>query len=225
MPGENRSYLMGDDTVASNPGELKANLAVFYRCFPRPPLIMAASLLFPVGVAIAANCLPGGSAISAHAELIFPPLIFVAIATQVTTHPARYVREYFEFGDLNPGIVVSHDPDLIAVHADLTKGFAPCPMIKIRPHPLKRMTGGRPPVGTRLATIAGYQGSKRKDRWEDVHPVAVNCATADPDQIKRALSRIGEREWRALDEGLRQIPEPYRPGLYPVTPPDLAPEL
>jgi hypothetical protein len=201
-----------NDTVATTPGEVEVQWGVFYRCFPRSAAVIGASLLLPVGVAIAANCLPGGVAISNHPELVFPSLLLFAGAAQ---HP-QFVREYFASYDLNPGIVVSHGPDLIAVRADLSMGFAPYPVVKLLPHPLKRMAGGRPPVGTRLATIAGYRRGKQEDRWADVAPVAVNCATADRMQIERALARIEARRWEALDTALREVPRPYRPGIYSV---------
>src|SRR5437667_6358329 len=107
--------------------------------------------------------------------MLFPPLILFAAAA----HHPEFVREYFETCDLNPGVVLSHAPDLIAVHADLSTGFSPYPVVKVLPHPLRRMTGGRPLIGTRLATIASYRSGRRTDRWADVKPVAVNCATAD----------------------------------------------
>lgn len=210
MPREREPTFLNQRTVASNPGQLKVQLRVFYRCFPRGAVVIAAGIPLLVGVAFAVNWLPLGLGSSAQAYLTFGPLI---LAVALTRH-GRRVQEQFERGDLNPGIVLSHDPDLIAVAADLRIGWPPCPVLKILPHPLQRIPGGRPPLSSRVATIAVYRRGARRDRWADIRPVAVNCATTDPRQIEQALARIAPAEWEALAAALQQVPTPYRPGIY-----------
>jgi len=41
MKRERQSELISNTTVASNPGELRVQLSVFYRCFPRPAAPLA----------------------------------------------------------------------------------------------------------------------------------------------------------------------------------------
>jgi len=112
--------------------------------------------------------------------------------------------------------VVAHAPDLIAVYSDLSTGGEPYPVVKVLRHPLDRMTGGRPPLGTRLATVALFRGAPNRPRWIDFTPIAVNCASSDTAAIERVVAGIRQREWQAMEEALRQVPTPYRPGVYPV---------
>jgi hypothetical protein len=51
-------------------------------------------------------------------------------------------REHFWYGDINPAIVISLRPSLIAVYGDLSTGGAPFRVIKVLPHRLNQMSGG-----------------------------------------------------------------------------------
>lgn len=231
MPSERKPRFVSDAAQASNPGRLKVQLWVYYRCFPRVPAAVGACLIV---CGAAAFWSPPAWVISG-----------VLVGRLAITDPAR-VKEHFWYGCINPALIVSHDPDLIAVYSDLDAGAGPYPVVKVLPHPLKRMAGGRPAVGTRLATVALYAGRIRRPparlrsgaagqpdstaavesrlppRWTDFHPLAVNCATADLAEIERVLASIGEREWEAMAAALPQIPTPPQPGLYPV---ELPPHL
>jgi hypothetical protein len=226
MRRERKPQTISSAAVASNPGQLDVQFSVFCRCFPRAPVVIGVCSAIPLGMALLmhpAFLIPG--------MLLGPSLAYAYVGR---------ARDHFWFGCVNPAVVVSHDPDLIAVYSDLSAGVAPCPVVKVLPHPLKRMTGGRLEAGTRLAAVALYEGPIRQRQqrpasgaggrptgtgsqiyilpphWSNFHPVAVNCATAEPAEIERVLASIAAREWEAMDVALPQVPTPYRPGLYRI---------
>jgi hypothetical protein len=118
------------------------------------------------------------------------------------------------YGDVNPALVVSTDPYLIAVLANLDAvGDLPKPVIKVLSHPLQRMTGGPPQVNTPLATVASYDG-ECEGYWTDFFPEVINCITTDTSVIRRVVATIGEDEWDQLTDGLNQLRRPYRKRIY-----------
>lgn len=195
-----KALTVDNRTRASNPGGLRVQYLVFLRSYPLFGLWCFGSLA---------------------ASLALAPwnLTFLILAVLLGAVAALWlirVREYFQHGCVNAAKVVSHRPDLIAVITDLTTGKGNTPVVKIVPHPLGRMSGGRPPVGTRLATVALYSGNGQKGHWDNFFPVAVNCATADRGAIQSLLRGIPARDWVELDEGLSQVSNPKAPGLYNV---------
>jgi hypothetical protein len=127
-------------------------------------------------------------------------------------------REKFISGCVNPGVVVSLHPPLVAVFTDLTTGATDrnFPCVKVLRQPLGSMTGEVAHVGQRLATVALYMVSLSRERWSTFFPVVVNCVTRDRGDIARVFSTLGAEDWRQLETGLQQISRPYTPGLYLV---------
>jgi hypothetical protein len=195
--------------VASNPGRLPVQFWVYFRCFPEEPVVLGVCLLIGLGLGILGQWIVLGAI----------GLGLVCSYRRILRF-FRTISRHFWIGNRNPGVVVSHNPDLIAVLTDLSTGRGGYPVIKILPHPLKLMAGGRPAVGARVATIAIDHGLLSEPRWRTFRPFAVNCATADRKLIQEALESIDERDWQALDWALRQVPTPYQPGLYDVSLPD-----
>ena len=76
--------------------------------------------------------------------------------------------------------------------------------------------GAPPKLGEYVAVVAVYHPPTDGGHWADISPVAVQCATSDVADIRRALSRLDNGDWRDLEEGLSQVPTPTAPGLYPV---------
>jgi hypothetical protein len=109
---------------------------------------------------------------------------------------------------------------LIAAFTDLSKGAGEFPAIKIIRKSLDTVCGQAPQIGSRLATVSLYQDGldKRLPRWFEFHPRPVDCATGDVEVIQRAMSKISEADWAELQSGLRQVPEPLRPGLFLLEP-------
>src|SRR4051812_18476272 len=97
----NGAPLMLDaSTRASNPARARINLLRYASCYPTWPLLWAALLISSAWLTVAAS------------------LWFLALAFAVLGCTVLYwimVREYFLYGDANPGVVVGLKPTLIAV--------------------------------------------------------------------------------------------------------------
>ena len=123
--------------------------------------------------------------------------------------------DHLPLGDTCPAVVLSREPWLIAVGADLnaagTAG-APHPVIAVITQPLDLMTGGPPPVGARLAAAALYRGQPGAPRWESFDPVVAGCGCSDETAIARTLASIPGDAWASFLDALRALPSPPRAG-------------
>lgn len=199
---EDRSLVLGNEYVASNPGRLQVNYLKYWLAFPRWPTLwafgLAASLVF---------------AISVHYVWSAAVIFFVVANIIYWLH----VHEHFRHGCTCPAILLSPDDGLVAVFDDLGMhgGFYPC--IKILRQPVHWMTGGPYEADSLLAAIAVYRGSPEKERhWRQIYPKVVHCVTFSRAKIAQVMNSIEPDEWALLDRALMQVPTPYRPGLYPV---------
>jgi Protein of unknown function (DUF3239) len=93
--------------------------------------------------------------------------------------------------------------------------ITPHHVIKILHQPLNNMKSGIPPVGTRVATIALYEGIIEKGYWDDFHPQVINCITHDQVAIERVISTIPDWEWEHLAMGMDYLNK-MQPGLYGI---------
>lgn len=132
----------------------------------------------------------------------------------------RRLRIRLAAGEIRPGKVVSVRPGLVAVHVDLGRGSEPHPAIQVIPQPLARIAGGPPAPGTRVAVVTRRRG-KRRPRRDAFEAVTVDCVTGSRAEIQGLLDSIPARGWLDLEEGLRQVPTPTTPGVYPVRYPTL----
>lgn len=192
---------------ATNPANLCVNYPHYLRCYPRDVWLIALFLVFvPILIGLAI-----------YYQSVAPLFICLGFLVLWGGFIAFFwseVRDHFRHGNVNPAVVVSDDPYLVAVYTDMTMGAGSWPAIKVLRQPLERMTGGPPTLGQRLATAAMYTGHPLLGHWSDFDPRVVNCATCNTDDIQRVLASIPPDEWDALDAGLRTIVYPKRPGLY-----------
>jgi hypothetical protein len=194
-----RSFTLDDQTTASLPGNVRVNPLRYARHFPTWPDILAGSVV-----------LLAASALTNPAYIVLSFLMLV-----VNGFYWYRVKEHFLHGCINPAVVVNTNPLLIAVSTDLTTGWKPWPVIKILRHPLKSIAGRPPQVGMRLSTVALYQASLTDDsHWSNFQPIAVECVTTDAASIRHTMSQLGDDSWRELECKLRQVPQPWKPGLY-----------
>lgn len=197
---------------ASTPGRFHLDLRTWIRCFPFsavPPLLPLLLFGIVAGVlywtdsaplqAAATLCLMG---LIAGGPLIRPPW-------------QKCWR-----GNVNSAVVVSVNPYLIAVSADMGRRTGDSwPVIKILPQPLHRTRGLRPQIGDRLPTVALYDGTEIGPHWRDFSPTAVACLTDNVVVIQEALRRLevnefGPDHWEQLEQNLAWVPTPYKSGLY-----------
>jgi Protein of unknown function (DUF3239) len=228
-----RTFTLDDSTSASNPGRLRVDYLCWFRHFPDEMTKLILKLLpfsciaiFLTGVFGRAffQVLHRGDSLQKWIFAIFGLVVIDSICLWQLSAPFKELifyltrlREQFQYGCVNPGILVARKPPLVAAFTDLTVGSEPYPVIKILPQPLTKIKNGVPPLDTRLATIALYQGTGQTGHWDDFHPIVVNCATDNEADIQRVLESIPNAEWRQLHLGLQQLRHQFgdiQPGLY-----------
>ena len=208
-PLQGQSITVDNNSRASNPGALRVSYLHWARAFPTGPISI--TLLFVLFAALAVT-------VNWFFWIPFALVIPVAALILIRT------REHFVSGCVNPAVVVSQDPCLVAVCTDLSTGMAGSyPVIKVLPQPLKHMPGGAPKVGTRLAAVALYYGTGEGGHWDGFDPVVINCVTGNRQDIDRVFSTISIADWKELGAGLKQVRTPRTPGLYPVSFPPAQP--
>jgi hypothetical protein len=197
----------GGKTYASHPGRVRAQIFRVLASYPTEP------------------CLAGGvlvAGIIAVAIFPFSPWILAAPITGLMwlTSSVYQVRSWFREGDVCAGVVVSEEPLLVATLTHLTtdiSGSGPFwPAIRICREPRRRFTDAQAKRGTPVASIARYHGfpKLKPERWLNFEPKAVQCATSDEAEVSRLLAEISQERWRELQEGIKLVPRPFRPGLY-----------
>ena len=200
---------MDDNTAASNPGRVRVNYYRWAKAFPLEPIVIGVSLLTCVLLNIFVS--PGF-------------WILLVFCGAVTNFRITGIREHLLCGCLNPSIVVSANPPLVAVCTDLRTGETRYSVIKVLRQPLHRTKNGIPTIGTRLATVATYWGRENSrgpnGHWGDFKPIAVSCVSDDTFLTDHLVDTIPANDWEALTIGLEQLPQPIRPGLYPIVLPN-----
>lgn len=204
MSEPQRAWTLDNSARASNPGGLRVNPLRWLQHYPTWPLI----LFF------------GFWALIALAWLLNRQQLWgLAVAALVMNgFYWKRLREHFRYGDANPGIVVSLEPMLIAVATDLTRGVGQYPVVKIFKKRLPTIGGQLPQLGSRLATVALYDGSDKSPHWSDFDPRPAQCATADQAALDRVMHSFTQRDWDRLNSWLAQVPQPFRCGLYHIRP-------
>lgn len=196
-----KSWTMDDSTVATNPGQIDANLFCWFRHRPIWPILWAGTLIGSIVLTFLVHWLFG-----------LLVLFFVVANLFYWTR----IKEQFRSGCACPGMVVSLNPTLIAVATDLSQGIGQFPAIKIVKMSLSNVAGQLVQIGTRVPTVAGYQKSidASLPHWSDFYPEPVDFVTDDPDEVARVLASFSNDDWRELDDWLKQVPQPYQRGLY-----------
>lgn len=193
-------------TAASNPGRAPVDPVQLWKSYPSAAV--AAAVLVVVGLV--------GSARSGEA---WPVLVFGGVGLLLPLLDwLGHVRQ-FEAGDVNPAVVVGDAPWTVAVLADLGRrpGVGKRPAVAVVRQPLGRMAGDRPRVGMRLATVSFYAGTLEPDVWGRIDPTVANLVVTRPAAIRRLLASIPDRQWRALDAAVANLPS-YDPGTYRLWP-------
>ena len=80
--------------------------------------------------------------------------------------------------------------------------------------PINRMVDGAPQQGKNVVTVAFYdRGPDVLDHWSDFQPSLANAVAKDAQSIERMLASFDDEDWQELDNGLSQVPKPYRPAF------------
>jgi hypothetical protein len=140
----------------------------------------------------------------------------------------RWACEQFEHGCANPGVVVSVDPYLVAVHTDLTQGGGEeWPVVRIDRQPLEKTRQARFAVGDRVIAVAFYGGNANVSRrhWVNFTPIVANCVSDDQYALRDLYNRMEPKDWQDMEKYVAMIQTPYVPGLYWMRPPDNKPNV
>ncbi len=202
---------LSGDTQASNPGNVKVDYLFAFLNYPTGTLVMVAIGLVLLGLGAWNFMTPNAGKSGAG-------FVGVGIGTFVLCAWGWYMfSRTMIYGCANPGLVVDADQGLVAVITDLDCGIGEEHwVIKITKQPLSKMTGGPAQDGMRVGTVAGYAGDPNKGHWDTFEPWPVNCLTRDKKRIKKVLSTFSARDWALLNEGLKEVPTPYKPGQWRV---------
>jgi len=187
--------------AASNPGRVRLNLIRYCYCHP------ASSLFLLVGPVFCAAMM-----------LVHPHWVAGVIAFGIAT--LAYVSRlfiHFRSGDANPGVVISIDPLLVAAYTDLSKIGRPYPAVKVIRCTAFQLNLDEPKVGTKVPTVCMYAGKPSADRWTDFDPKPVSTATTNAEVIERVSMSFPKHQWQALVDAVRQLPKPYKRGMYTAT--------
>ena len=192
-----KQFTVRSDTYATNQGQIILNPIVWFENNIPEVVILSTSLILSI-----CSLVFIGKGFGFLALL----LIFVNVFYW------KRKKEHFRYGDTNGGVIVSVNPNLLAVKTDLSSGFGNYPVFKIIPYKKKCR------IGDRIVTVSLYTSSSKEDcpYWVDFDPIPITYATKNPKEIELALSRIEEEQWFNLETSLGQIQRPYKEGLYRI---------
>lgn len=123
-----------------------------------------------------------------------------------------------KLGNVCAAKVLSVDPGLVAVYADMTMDEDACfPAVVIKEQQVKSLSGEAVKVGDRLAVSAFYEGevTATSNRWDGLSVIQpIRAVTADAKAIQRTMQSIDTEDWAALDEGLKTVANLQEEGVH-----------
>jgi hypothetical protein len=195
----------GGSPVASHPAGVTAKPWRVVSCYPLWPVLLAIFWFV--------------SLIAVLDGFHWSAFLLLALATYGNYAYWSSIRPWFAGGDVCPAVVVNESPMLVASLADLTAGDGSFPAVKIRREPAKLFPGDSGKFGRRTVTIVRYDGtpSAHVRCWTNFHPRPLQSATDDLGELQRLLHEIKPQQWMQLQEGVKRLPRPFKPGLYRLT--------
>jgi hypothetical protein len=203
MRDEQQSWTLDNSTSASQPGGIRVEFFRWFQSYPKWPSIWGGMLFLSLVLAIA-----------------YSKFFWVAflVALIINVFYWQRVRDHFLHGCVNPAVIVSVEPMLIAAATDLSTGQGTYPAIRIFESSLSSVCGQEPKIGTRLATVALYSSgtNEHAPKWDSFDPRPVDCATTDQTVMSHTMNAIDQESWQQLQSWLAYIPRPFQPGLYNI---------
>ncbi len=119
----------------------------------------------------------------------------------------------FKIGDINPGKVLSVNPDIVAVKTDLGMNGPGFPVIKI----IKtNLAPDEKQAGKIIPTIALYNpGASKQPFWDTFEPVPVSNGVADKKIIADISDSFSRNDVMLLESYLAEI-DTKEPGMYKI---------
>jgi len=119
----------------------------------------------------------------------------------------------FAAGDVNPGKVLSINPDRVAVATNLTKMFGDYPILKIIETNLPKF---EKKAGNYIPTVALYKDNPYDyPFWAEFLPVPVSHGTSDKAILKARFETFKDEDFETLNNYIDQVPT-YEVGTYKV---------
>ncbi len=189
-------------TAASNPGSITIHWPTYAKY--RLVWFVAYLVFFLIGLALLVLFRFNSNGIAAFVAIVGSGVYWVVTC-----------GKHWKHGDANPGVVISTEPLMVAVLAEMSQypnDFS-APAIKIIAAPA-------PPeetrVGDRFATVALYAGGGNENTWRDIDPKLTYTATNNPLAIRRVFDSIPDWQWQALNDAVKQVGNPEKFKVYPV---------
>lgn len=201
MSEKEKSLTVDNNTSASNPGAMLVDYWCWIKHQPTAPVVLGLAVLGSAALA---------SLVSNWYWLLFMLMLFVN-----RFYWAR-VKEQFIYGCINPSVVISVSPLLIATYTDLSKGIGEFPAIKIINPSLRVIAGQKPQVGMPVATISLYQSAAQDNfpHWADFNPIPAEYGTQNIREHQRILATLTPADYQELQQYLEKVPTPDLPGVY-----------
>ena len=198
------------NSAASNPGLLRVNYLKWIRAFPKWVLIWHGC------------CLGCFLLVLVSWKAVIPAFMLLAAVGLYW----QKVKTHFIAGCINPAMVLSINPPLVAVTTDLTKGDGDFDVIRILRQPLAHMSTGLPKPGQLIATVSLYENLEEEQaHWSNFNPVIADIVTTDKRHIDRILNSIEDEDWDLLAEGMLQVGDWRDEGLYRIFKPGYQPDV
>jgi len=196
----------GQESVASNPGQVSVNHLVFYSCYPFF-LIVAVAVVVVGGILLLVGLL-------SQALPAWIGMVVLILGLGIVIGRSYINSLIMANGDTCPAIVLYPDENLIAVYADMsTTGLSFVPAIKIIRVPLSKSPLGPFKAKDRLTVVCTFMGDDDSEAWDDVSPIPTVCATKSEATVERSLGTISDEHWKMVEEDLRDLPNKKRPRL------------
>lgn len=187
-----------DSSVASSPGKMRVNILQWIGTNFSSVAKKIAFLVVAVALMIKVHWL-------------FATLVLGAVLYNIWYWATVYNK--FRAGDVNPGKVVSVNPDLVAVSTNMSRGIGNFPALKIISTKLARKDKV---LGKIIPTVALYNDNPYDyPFWAEFHPVPVAYGVRDPQQLDYLTSQFSDGQIQEIDRHLEQVPT-VKPGIYKI---------
>jgi hypothetical protein len=142
--------------------------------------------------------------------------LFGIVFIGLVLHNAWYwfmVYNKFKGGDVNPGKVISVDPDLVAVATNMSKSMGNYPILKIVKTTLTKHEKEK---GVFIPTIALYKDNPYMyPFWAEFHPVPISHGTTDKAVLKARFETFTSEEFKRIEAYLKEV-NSLKEGTYKV---------
>lgn len=171
--------------VATNPGRLQPDWG---RILRNAPEVWQVPLVFTVAGVLAGVLVHPGF------------LVLLLAAMKGAWDDYRKFTSLLMSWDVCPAVVLSENPDRVAVLTNLSATGGNSPVVRISAERLSKLAGGPHRRGARLASVAFYLGPvDDAGNWKYFTPEVINKLVSNPADIQRVENSIPKEKWQCLE--------------------------